>query len=77
MSPMSVNTTINEKNIPSTLDSFIKYVWEGIAISSRTFDNFTHYTDNEGNNCLVFTHRFGIRWSKVACASTHPELGRI
>jgi hypothetical protein len=55
----------NDLNIPFTLDNFVKYAVKQIGINSRTIDNITYRTDDDGNYVLAFTHRFGIRWSKA------------
>ena len=55
----------NDLNIPFTLDNFVKYTVKQVGLNSRTIDNITYRTDNDGNYILAFAHRFGIRWSKA------------
>jgi hypothetical protein len=59
----------NDLNLPFTLDNFVKYAVKQIGVNARTIDNITYQSDDEGNHMLSFTHRFGIKWSKVASSS--------
>lgn len=59
----------NDLNLPFTLDNFIKYAVKQIGVNARTIDNSTYQLDEEGNHLLSFTHRFGIKWSRVASSA--------
>jgi hypothetical protein len=56
---------LNDLNIPFTLENFVKYAAMQVGINSRTIDNVTYHRDEEGNHILAFTHRFGLKWSRV------------
>jgi hypothetical protein len=56
---------LNDLNMPFTLENFVKYAARQIGINSRTIDNITYHWDEEGNHILAFTHRFGLKWSRV------------
>ena len=64
-----IPVSFNDRNIPFTLDNFIKYVCEENALNSRTIDSFNSYTDECGDRILVYNHQFGIKWSKVLSQS--------
>jgi hypothetical protein len=61
----TVMSYFSHNNIPITKENFIKYICERIGIWTGQYSFFTHYTDTEGNTCLVFDHRFGLKWSRI------------
>jgi hypothetical protein len=52
-------------NIPITLDSIIQVAFANVAIASGVCTKFSQHTDEEGYRCLVFDHRYGIKWSRI------------
>lgn len=52
-------------DIDLTLNNSIKYFFEGIALWSGLYTIFKHHTDKEGCMCLVFEHKYGIKWSRI------------
>jgi hypothetical protein len=54
-----------ERNVPFTLDNFIKYIIEGVAKHSGSFKKFVLFKDEEGYSCLLFRDNFGDKWSKI------------
>lgn len=61
----AVKSYFAHKGIPLTKDSLIKYALEGIAMWTGQYSFFTHYVDNDGYTCLVFNHKFGLKWSRI------------
>jgi|SRR5919112_3553700 hypothetical protein len=54
-----------ERNVPFTLDNFIRYIIEGVAKNSGSYKKFAHFKDEDGHTCLLFRHNFGDKWSKI------------
>jgi len=52
-------------NVPFTIDGLIKHHFEKVALWAGAYRRFRHYVDKEGYICLVFEHKFGIKWSRV------------
>ncbi len=53
-------------NIPFTMDNLIKYCFQSSLMWSGAYCNFHFYKDgNDAPLCLVFEHRFGLKWSKI------------
>jgi hypothetical protein len=52
-------------NIPITLDSIIEVAFANVSIASGVCTKFTQHIDEEGYRCLVFDHRYGIKWSRI------------
>jgi len=61
----TVLSYFNHKNIRITKENIIKYLCERIGIWTGHYSFFSHYTDSEGYTCLVFDHKFGIKWSRI------------
>jgi hypothetical protein len=57
---------LHDLNVPLTIENFIEYAARQVGINSRTIDNITYHPDSDTRNLiLVFTHRFGLKWSRV------------
>ena len=52
-------------NIPITLDSIIDIAFATVSIASGVCTKFSQHRDEEGYRCLVFDHRYGIKWSRI------------
>jgi hypothetical protein len=69
----TVKSYFNHNNISSiTKENIIKHIYEHIGLWTGQYSLFSHYTDSEGYTCLVFDHRFGIKWSRIL-ASLHSR----
>jgi hypothetical protein len=58
-------TIFIEQNISITLQNLIKFCFESIGMHAGFWHSFSHYTDQEGHECLLFRHNYWIKWSKV------------
>jgi hypothetical protein len=56
---------LHDINVPLTVENFVEYAARQVGINSRTIDNVTYHLDKEENRILAFTHRFGLKWSRV------------
>ncbi len=61
----TVLSYFNHKNIPLTKENIIEHICERIGLWTGHYSFFSHYTDSEGYTCLVFDHKFGIKWSRI------------
>lgn len=52
-------------NIPFTIENLIKHCFLGIGLWAGLYTGFKYYTDGNGSLNLVFTHDFGIKWSRI------------
>ncbi|HUL51717.1 MAG TPA: hypothetical protein VLT10_00420 [Verrucomicrobiae bacterium] len=59
-----IQSIFAHNNIPYTMESMIRFYFEGIGLWSGMYTIFKHYTDMGIIN-LVFEHKYGIKWSKV------------
>jgi hypothetical protein len=66
----NVLSYFNHNNIPITKETFITHICERLGIWTGHYSFFSHYIDSEGYTCLVFDHKFGIKWSRIL-ASLH------
>jgi hypothetical protein len=60
-----VPSFLHDLNVPLTIENFVEYAARQVGISSRTIDNVTYHVDEDRNRVVVFTHRFGLKWSRV------------
>jgi hypothetical protein len=60
---------LHDLNVPLTIENFVEYAARRVGINSRTIDNVTFHLDVDRNRILVFTHRFGLKWSRVLSSS--------
>jgi hypothetical protein len=60
-----VSTFFHAKNIPFTLDNFIKYAGEGTGLHGGIYQHFHYYKDSNGIMTLVYRHNYGIKWSRI------------
>jgi hypothetical protein len=60
---------LHDINVPLTIENFVEYAARQVGINSRTIDNVTYHLDKEENRVLAFTHRFGLKWSRVLSRS--------
>ena len=53
------------QNIPITFDNWVKYVFGSMVIYSGAVQAFEYYNDDEGLLCLVFRHKYGMKFSRL------------
>ncbi|HET7285283.1 MAG TPA: hypothetical protein VFI70_11415 [Nitrososphaeraceae archaeon] len=68
----TVLSYFNHKDIRITMENIRKHIFERIGLWIGHYSFFSHYTDSEGYTCLVFDHKFGIKWSRIL-ASLHSK----
>lgn len=61
----TVPAILAHNNIPITLDSLIKNLFEGISLWAGAYSKCRNYTDKQGCRCIVFEHDFGVKYSRV------------
>ena len=54
-----------ERGIPLTFDNVIKIVFEVIGRFSGIYSTFTHRKEKDGSTMLIFSHSFGLKWSRI------------
>jgi len=69
-----VTTIFGEKNIPLTLDNLIEYEYKIFGVMGGAFKSVSAYKDNEGHTNIVFTHRYGLKWSRIIAAVFSHQL---
>jgi hypothetical protein len=62
---LNLDLLFRTKNIPFTLDNFIKYGFEGAGLCGGLFHVFSHYKDDYGQLCFFLEHNYGIKWSRI------------
>ena len=60
-----IPSLFSSKGITPSLETLIDMLYERMFLWSGMYSNFTHYQDNEGYSCLVFDHKYTIKWSRV------------
>lgn len=61
----AVLSVLNNMGIPATLENVIKFCYNKIIRWSGAYTSFNYYIDRDGYPCLVFEHKFGMKWSKI------------
>lgn len=56
---------LHHHNIPVTLDSIMDVCFANLTPAAGVITKFSHYVDENGFRCLVFDHRYGIKWSRI------------
>jgi hypothetical protein len=72
----NVLSVFSNLGLPPTLSGLIKYHFTRSILWSGPYNAFNYYIDNEGYPCLVFEHKFGIKWSRIL-AETASETIRL
>lgn len=72
----NVLSVFTNMGVSPTLTGLIKYHFSRSILWSGPYDAFNYYIDNEGYPCLVFEHKFGIKWSRIL-AETTSEMIRL
>ncbi|HKU49082.1 MAG TPA: hypothetical protein VJP79_03950, partial [Nitrososphaera sp.] len=62
-------SNLKQNRLPLTLDTLIEYIFKTGALYSGAYTSFHHYIDSERRLCLVFDHKFGLKWSRIIAAS--------
>jgi hypothetical protein len=62
---LNLDLFFRAKNIPFTLDNFIKYGFEGAGLHGGLFHVLSHYKDDYGQLCFLLEHNYGIKWSRI------------
>lgn len=52
-------------SIPITLDSVLEVTFANLALNPGVITKFSQYEDEEGYKCLVFDHKYGMKWSRI------------
>lgn len=61
----NVLSVLTNLGIRPDLNSLNKYCFSRFIQWSGAYDSFNSYIDTEGYPCLVFEHKFGIKWSRI------------
>jgi hypothetical protein len=61
----AVLSILNFLGIPHTLDNMIEYCFSRVIRWSGAYNSFNYYVNKQGHTCLVFEHKFGIKWSRI------------
>jgi len=64
-------------NIPTDIVRFVDYSFGNIARMAGLFATFRHHIDNDSYLCLVFTHKFGLKWSKMIADVFSESLANL
>jgi hypothetical protein len=62
-------SALKQNHLPITLDTIIEFIFKTGARYSGAYRSFHHYFDDAGCLCLVFDHKFGLKWSRVISAA--------
>lgn len=54
-----------EKGVSSSLDDWMTHLCKGILLNAGMIQKFSSYKDQDGHQCMVFTHTHGIKWSRI------------
>lgn len=72
-----IPAALNERKIPATLEKLIEYEYAQMAINAGIIYKFTSYHDEDGLFCLLFQHRFGIRWSRILAEGHTYQIKKL
>lgn len=61
----NVLSMFSNLGLTPTLAGMIKYCFNRFIRWSGAYNSFNYYLDKEGFPCLVFEHKFGIKWSRI------------
>jgi hypothetical protein len=73
----AVLSILNNFGIPHTLDNMIQYCYGRIILWSGAYSTFTSRVDNEGYPCLIFEHKFGMKWSRILAKAATNTIGQV
>jgi hypothetical protein len=73
----NVTALVNLLGLPRDLSSLCKYCFDRFIKWSGAYDSFASYIDNEGYPCLVFEHKFGIKWSRIMAETLSETIHDI
>jgi hypothetical protein len=64
-----ISSLFVQKQLPSTLDSVVKYIFEEVCVYGGAIRNISKYTDEQdGRTCLFFRHDYNEKWSRILAA---------
>jgi hypothetical protein len=58
-------SALKQNKLPITLTTVIENIFKTGARYSGAYKSFHHYADTEGYECLVFDHKYGMKWSRI------------
>ena len=64
-----VISAMQHNGLPMNMDSLIGLFKTGLRYTGA-YSSFHHYVDENGQLCLVFDHKFGLKWSNVLATAT-------
>lgn len=64
-----VQTWLLQANLPVTLESVIKHLFEIYGPACGIYNDFSYNTTEDGHTRLLFYHEFGIKWSRILAAA--------
>jgi hypothetical protein len=69
-----VNGIFGQRGIALTLDNLIDYEYQIFGTLGGAFKSVSAYKDSEGYTNIVFTHRYGLKWSRIVAAVFTEQL---
>lgn len=73
----NVLSVFSNLGIAPDLNGLVKYCFRKFIRWSGAYDSVTAYIDNEGYPCLVFEHKFGIKWSRIMAETVSETIQSI
>jgi hypothetical protein len=69
-----VSTLFAEKKIPVTLQNLVEYVFRPFGVIGGAFSTVDEDRDEERCARVIFTHKYGPKWSRIIAASFSHQL---
>ena len=62
-------SALKQNRLPLTIDTLVEHIFKTGALYSGAYTSFHHYSDSGRGLCLVFDHKFGLKWARIIAAS--------
>jgi hypothetical protein len=72
-----IPSSLNERNIPTTLQNLIKYEFSHMVINAGIVKKFTTFRNENGLFCLMFQHNHGLKWSRILAKGFTQQLQSV
>lgn len=58
-------SALEHNRVPATMDMLIEYLFKTGIRYTGAYSSFHYYLNEDRQLCLVFGHKFGLKWSKI------------
>lgn len=72
-----IQTFLANVKAPVTFDNIIKHFLQNVGVKAGAQKTVSHFVDHDGRDCILLTHVYDIKWSRITCNSLVKQIENL